>query len=118
VVADATDHTGGMDELKGEADQRGLDLGHEYHDNDGGGMDKDENGDGTAIDGKVLGLPAPGDAATTEEELDRAFEDGYQAAADGEPESTCPIIRGELVIEWLRGHRAFHQDNFGKDKAA
>jgi len=28
------------------------------------------------------------------------------------------IIPGELVIEWLRGHRTFHQDNFGKGKAA
>lgn len=118
VVSDASDHMGGMDELKGEADQRGLDLGHEYHDNDGGGMDKGDHGDGTTIDGEVLGLPAPGDTATTEEELVRAFEDGYEAAADGKPESACPVIRGELVIEWLRGHRTFHQDNVGKGKAA
>jgi hypothetical protein len=55
VVADAGDHTGGMDEIHGEADQRGLDLGHEYHDNDGGGMDKDENDRGTTIDGEVRG---------------------------------------------------------------
>lgn len=64
VVSDAGDHTGNMDELKGEADQRGLDLGHEYHDNDGGGMDRDERDEGDnrprQIEGKVLGLPAPG----------------------------------------------------------
>lgn len=117
VVSDASDHTGGMDELKGEADQRGLDLGHEYHDNDGGGMGQDEQDNGATIDGEVLGLPAPGDTATTEEELDKAFEDGYQAAASGHPESACPAIRGELVIEWLRGWRAWHEERNASEAA-
>ena len=35
VVAGNDINTGGMDEIKGESDQRGLDLGHEYYDNDG-----------------------------------------------------------------------------------
>jgi len=38
VVAGAADHTVGMCEIQGEADQRAMDLGHEYHDDDGGGM--------------------------------------------------------------------------------
>lgn len=104
VVANAADHTGGMDEIKGESDQRGLDLGHEYHDNDGGGMDG-----GAPID-ESRGLPAPGDTTPTEEELQKAFEDGYQAATDGKPESDCPIIRSELVIEWIRGWKAWHEE--------
>lgn len=39
IVADACGHTAGMDGITGEEDQRAMDLGHEYHDNDGGGMD-------------------------------------------------------------------------------
>ena len=34
VVANAADHTGGMNDVTGEDDQRAMDLGHEYHDND------------------------------------------------------------------------------------
>jgi hypothetical protein len=56
VVANAADHTGGLHDVQGEEDQRAMDLGHEYHDNDGGGMDG-AAGDGNVIDGEVLGLP-------------------------------------------------------------
>jgi ribosome modulation factor len=44
VVANPAQHTGGMDEIKGESDQRAMDLGHEY----------DPNGDGykAASEGK------------------------------------------------------------------
>jgi ribosome modulation factor len=118
VVSDAGDHTGGMDEIHGEADQRGLDLGHEYHDNDGGGMDKHENDRGTTIDGEVPRLPAPSDTGPTAKELDQAFDDGYEAAAAGKPESDCPVISGELVIEWLRGYRTFHAGKNAKGRKA
>jgi ribosome modulation factor len=110
VVANAADHTGGMNDVQGEDDQRAMDLGHEYHDNDGGGMD-----DGEVIEGEVLGLPAPGDTTPTEEELQKTFEEGYQAAADGKPESDCPIIRSELVIEWIRGWKTWHEENAAND---
>lgn len=33
IVSDAGEHTGGMDGITGEEDQRAMDLGHEYHDN-------------------------------------------------------------------------------------
>lgn len=56
VVTSPETHTAGMDEVHGEADQRGIDLGHEYHDNDGGGMD---GAAGTVIEGEVRSLPAP-----------------------------------------------------------
>lgn len=107
VVASVAAHTGGMDEVKGEVDQRGLDLGHEYHDNDGGGME-----------GEVKALPSPDDVKPSEEELQQSFEEGYQAAADGKPESDCPIIRSELVIEWIRGHKAWHEEHDGAEAAA
>lgn len=39
VVADATNNTGGMNEVAGEEDQRGMDLGHEHvPDSAGSGM--------------------------------------------------------------------------------
>ena len=115
VVANAADHTGGMDEIGGESDQRAMDLGHEYHDNDGGGMDGTE---GEALDGEVVGLPSPDDVEPSDDELQDAYEDGYQAAADGKPESDCPIIRSELVIEWVRGYKAWHEEQSGQVQAA
>jgi ribosome modulation factor len=114
VVANAADHTGGMSDVQGEDDQRAMDLGHEYHDNDGGDMDGGD-GEGEVIEGEVLGLPAPGDTTPTEEELQKSFDDGYQAAADGKPESDCPIIRSELVIEWIRGWKTWHEENAAND---
>ena len=32
------------------------------------------------------------------------------ATIDGEVRA-CPVIRGKLVIEWLRGWRAWHERN-------
>lgn len=105
VVANAADHTQGMDEISGESDQRSMDLGHEYHDNDGGGMGK-----GPVVEGEARGLPAPGETTPTEEELQEYFEYGYKAAEEGKPESDCPIVRSALVVEWIRGFRAWHEE--------
>ena len=107
VVADAENHTGGMGEIKGDGDQRVMDLGHEYHDNDGGGMDDH------VVD--APGLPSPGETTLTQEELDKAYDDGYQAAAEGKPESDCPVMRGELCIQWVKGWKDFIN---GVEKAA
>ena len=114
VVANAADHTGGMDQIKGDGDQRVMDLGHEYREDDGGGMDG-AAGDGEVIDGEALGLPAPGETTPTQEELDKAYDDGYQAAAEGKPESDCPVMRGELCIQWVKGWKDFIN---GVEKAA
>lgn len=111
VVANAADHTGGMGEIQGEDDQRAMDLGHEYHDNDGGGMDAA----GDVIEGEVLGLPSPDQVKPTDEELDGAYEDGYQAAADGKTEADAPVIRHELVAQWMRGFRDWHEQNPADD---
>lgn len=114
VVADAENHTTGMGEIKGDGDQRVMDLGHEYREDDGGGMDG-AAGEGDTINGEALGLPAPGDTTPTEEELEKAYDDGYQAAAEGKPESDCPVMRGELCIQWVKGWKDFIN---GVEKAA
>lgn len=107
VVSSAESYTQGMDEVQGESDQRNMDLGHEYHNNDGGGMD-----DTTDVDpdtGEVKGLPSPDQVKPTDEELEKAWDDGYQAAAEGKPQSDCPIMRSELVVEWIKGWKACHE---------
>ena len=113
VVANAADHTGGMSDVQGEDDQRAMDLGHEYHDNDGGGMD--QQGPGDVIEGEVLGLPSPDQVKPTDEELDQAYEDGYQSAADGKTKDDAPVIRHELVTQWLRGWSDWHEQNPADD---
>lgn len=114
VVANASDHTGGMDEVQGEADQRAMDLGHEYHENDGGGMDG-ESVQGEVIEGEVLGLPSPDQVGPSAEELDEAYEDGYQAAADGKDKADAPVARHELVAQWVRGWNDWHEQNPADD---
>lgn len=109
VVADPAAHTQGMDQVQGENDQRAMDLGHEYQDNDGGGMDGVPDVDPDT--GEIKGLPSPDQVAPPQEELDKAFDDGYQAASEGKPQSDCPIIRSELVVEWVRGWKAWHEEN-------
>lgn len=114
VVADAGENLAGMDEVAGEPDQRAMDLGHEYHDNDGGGMD------GPAASGNVIdaepatgpmppALPAPDEATVTDLERDQAWENGWRAAEAGEPESACPVQTGELCIQWVKGWKAWHE---------
>lgn len=105
VVANAADHTQGMDEITGESDQRSMDLGHEYDPKgDGKGMG------GTVVEGEARGLPSPGDVAPSDEELQEYFEAGYKAAEEGKTESDCPIVRSALVVEWIRGFRAWHEE--------
>jgi ribosome modulation factor len=61
--------------------------------------------------GEIKGLPSPDQVKPTDEELKKAFDDGYQAASEGKPQSDCPIIRSELVIEWVKGWKAWHEEN-------
>ena len=120
IVSDAGEHTGGMDGITGEEDQRAMDLGHEYHDNDGGGMGDAGEHTGDVIEGEVLGLPSPDQVKPSDEELNKAWADGYEAAEAGKPQSDCPIIRSELVVEWIRGWKAYHEETTGdsEEKAA
>jgi len=106
VVAGVKEHTGGMNEIQGEDDQRGMDLGHEYNENDGGGMDK-------PIEGEVIGLP---EKVITEEDKCNAWDDGYEAAGEGKTQADCPIMDAELVTEWVRGFKVWHEENPANDE--
>lgn len=103
VVANPTDHTGGMDEIKGESDQRAMDLGKEYDPNgDGEGMDEDH-----VVDAEFTEAPQLGHEPSADEQ-DEQFEAGYEAAADGQPEANCPVMHGKLCIAWVKGHKHWH----------
>lgn len=102
VVANPEEHLGGMGDVQGEADQRAMDLGHEYKPNsDGDGMG------GETIEGDVQQLP---DLGPTMEERQKAWDDGYQAAQDGKPREACPTMAGELCIEWCNGWQTWHDE--------
>jgi hypothetical protein len=104
VVASAEDHTCGMDDVKGEGDQRGLDLGGEYTAEDGDGMNG-PIGDGVIdVDAKQI------EHQPLQEELDAAEEAGYLAAGEGKPQSDCPVIAGALCIAWVKGWKQWHED--------
>lgn len=106
VVANSADHTGGMDEVTGESDQRAMNLGKEYKpDGDGEGMP----GTGDIVEGEVLGLPAPDDIDPTEAELENAFNDGYAAAKADKLKVDCPKMSAPLVIEWINGFEVWHE---------
>ena len=105
-----------MDEVRGEDDQCAMDLGHEYNQNDGGGMGNVSDVDPDS--GEIKGLPSPEDVKPSDEELEKAFSDGYGAAEEGKPQSDCPIIRSELVVEWVKGWKAYHEEQSSDDKNA
>nr|WP_080431668.1 DNA translocase FtsK [Burkholderia ubonensis] len=117
-VADAAAYTDGMDEVRGESDQRGLDLGldlgREYTDEDGDGMDGPADDD--IVDAEFREVPQLGDGPT-QAQLDEQYEAGRQAAADGKPESECPVMAGELCIAWVKGWKSWHEDQGRQDDA-
>lgn len=104
VIADADDSVGGMDEIQGEDDQRAMNLNQEYTDEDGDGMDD------TVIDVSATEVPAI-EQQPLQEELDKAWDDGYDAAEAGKPESDCPVMDGRLCLEWVKGWKAWHEQN-------
>ncbi|MGA7781140.1 MAG: Rmf/CrpP family protein [Paraburkholderia sp.] len=107
VVASAEDHTGGMDEIKGESDQRAMDLGKEYTSQDGDGMDGPPGDDVIDVDARQI------EHQPLKEELDAAEEAGYLAAEEGKPQSECPVMAGALCIAWVKGWKQWHEDNGG-----
>lgn len=111
VIADADETVGGMDEVQGESDQRAMDLGREYTDEDGDGMD-----DGV-IDVQATEVQAI-EHQPLQAELDEAYEDGYDAAAAGKPESDCPRMAGALCVEWVKGWKKWHEENGGDSEGA
>lgn len=64
VVANPQDHMGGMDEIKGESDQRAMDLGQEYDPNgDGKGM-----GEEGVVDAEFKEMPQLGHEPSGDEQ--------------------------------------------------
>ncbi|MCW3543180.1 DNA translocase FtsK, partial [Burkholderia cenocepacia] len=111
VVANPSEHTGGMDEIRGESDQRGFDLGREYTDHDGDGMDGDKP-DSDVVDAEFREVPKLGDGPT-QAQIDEQHQAGRQAAAEGKPESECPVMAGELCIAWVKGWKEWHEEQAG-----
>ncbi|MBN3832919.1 DNA translocase FtsK [Burkholderia sp. Ac-20344] len=109
VVANAAAHTGGMDEIRGESDQRGFDLGREYTDQDGDGMDGDRPNADDVVDAEFREVPKLGDGPT-QAQVDEQHQAGRQAAAEGKPESECPVMAGELCIAWVKGWKEWHEE--------
>lgn len=107
VVGGSEEFMGGMDAVKGESDQRAMDLGKEYDPNgDGKGMDNDDH----VIDAEVRELPAPEQPEFTEEELQEMYQAGRQAAEEGKSDRECPRVASELVKYWMRGYRQWHEE--------
>jgi ribosome modulation factor len=108
ALADAEAHMGEVAAVRGEADQRAMDLGHEYDPNgDGKGMDGTEPGPGDDVsDARILSL---GDGPL-DSEKEQAYADGYAAAEAGKPKAECPMFRHELVSEWTAGWTAWHEE--------
>jgi hypothetical protein len=108
VVSDAGEHTAGMDEVRGESDQRGLGLGGEYTAEDGDGMD-DAPTDDDVVDVESRPVASLGDGPL-QSELDEQYQAGREAAASGLPDSECPVMRGELCIAWIKGWKSWHEE--------
>lgn len=111
VVADAGQHLGGMDEVRGEADQRAMDLGHEYDPNgDGKGMDGPaDSGDVVDSQAKVIAI---GDGPLEAEKLEH-YEAGRQAYREGKAKESAPMVRHELVAQWTQGWEDERADDEG-----
>lgn len=103
VIADAEETVGGMEDIKGESDQRSMDLGKEYTDQGGDGM----NNDSDIVDAEII----PIEHQPLQVELDEAYASGYAAAEEGKPESDCPIMAGPLCIEWVKGWKAWQEEH-------
>ncbi|WP_157128487.1 DNA translocase FtsK [Cupriavidus sp. USMAA2-4] len=112
LSGDGSQYTGGMDEVRGESDQRGLDLGKEYTDQDGDGMpDAAAGADDNVVDAewRPIGI----EHQPLQEELDAAQKQGYEAAREGKAESDCPTMAGPLCIAWVKGWKAWHDEQSG-----
>lgn len=107
-------YTGGMDEVRGESDQRAFEMGREYTDGDGDGMpgaDAPADDGVVDVDAKTVAI----EHQPLQEELDAAYQAGRDAAAEGKPESDCPVMAGALCIEWVKGWKDWHDEHPEED---
>lgn len=108
VVADPAKHTQGMGDVRGEADQRAMDLGHEY-DQNGDGKGMDGAGDSNVVDAEFIALPN----SPLDSELQQYYDLGRAAAAAGDPKDAAPMVRHELVARWTQGWVDWHDEDNG-----
>lgn len=109
VVATPEVYKQGMNDVKGESDQRAMDLGQEYKPNsDGEGMGAQPDGviDVIAIENKP------------KTDMEQAYGDGQLAAQEGLPKDDCPEMTGDLCAEWVRGWEAWHAEHPEDEGAA
>lgn len=119
VLGSASDVMGDTEGIKGEDDQRGLGLGHEYDkDSDGKGMEgcfnPDEGkpaGDPNVIDGGITMLPYDPPKPLDAHELETAYQAGRTAASQGLAKTDVPTMRHELVTQWMKGFNDWHEEN-------
>lgn len=109
--------TSGMEEVRGEADQRAFDLGKEYTDGDGDGMPGADGApaDDNVVDAEYTETPLAIEQQPLQEELEAAHEAGHKAASEGKPESDCPKLVGQLCIAWVKGWKRWHEEQTGAD---
>lgn len=108
-------YTGGMDEVRGESDQRSFKMGSEYTDGDGDGMpEAGAQADDNVVDAEFKEVPAI-EHQPLQEELDASYQAGRNAAAEGKPESDCPVVAGPLCIEWVKGWKDWHDEHPEED---
>lgn len=101
LVANVGAHIGGMDEVQPDPDQPGLDIGGEYRDDDGAGID------GTVIDGEAIevpGLPAPTPEHDGEAEGDPIYAEAVRAVIE-ENRPTISFVQRKFRIGYNRAAR-------------
>lgn len=106
VIANAEEAVAGMDDVQGEPDQRAMDLNTEYTDQDGDGMDDGTDGD-NVIDVEVTAI----EHQPLQAEFDEAYQQGWDAAAEGKSQDDCPRMAGALCIQWIKGWKAWHAEH-------
>lgn len=103
VAAPVESYTAGMDKIKGESDQRGLDLGQEYHDNDGGGMGDEAawRTNDAVIEGELVQLPPPVDDYEGPADKDPLYKAAVRLVIEKQ-NTSCDFLASELRIRHFR----------------
>ena len=112
VVADPAEHLADMDGVKGESDQRAMDLVTEYApDSDGSGMSESEAGNVVDATWRLTDEPLQSD-------LDKAYEAGRTAARQGDTKDAAPRADHRLVARWTQGWSDWHATQAAAEEQA
>jgi len=109
AVADAEDHMGDVAAVRGEPDQRAMNLGQEYDPNgDGKGMEG--AGADDVVDAEVREVPQL-EHQPLDSDLESAYQAGRSAASQGDPKDAAPLADHRLVARWTQGWADWHEEN-------